>query len=219
MDHQSVSKLLILISLFSALAESKTPLSFTILHHSGDNNGKREPRPPAMMEPPNQICDKIEDKYVCSEISKHPLEIQNKYLESKNEELTTQLSELQKESDENRKLWISESVNLDLFVRDERTNEVKAGLSPGLGYGIRYCPTWWKNLGKTKSFIDLDFYAQAVMVNINGGNKFVDVNFLPAVTFVDWISIGIGWRGLYATENGDKDLHSVLTSFGIRKPL
>lgn len=116
------------------------------------------------------------------------------------------------------KWFFGPSVGFDAFTRYQPTKEYRAGVIPGVGYGLKYRPGFWTY---TPSIVALDIFAQASLVKATGsvGSDHFDVDLLPVVTLFDWISVGYGYRHQFATESGVKDSGGALFSIGIRKSI
>lgn len=108
-------------------------------------------------------------------------------------------------------LYLSPSVGFDAFVRDNSTNEWKAGVIPGVGYGIKYRPSSWT---LTENVVALDIFMQAALTD-----QTFNIDALPVVTLFDWVGIGFGYRWKLATESGVGDRGGTLFSIGIRKSI
>lgn len=115
-------------------------------------------------------------------------------------------------------IWLGPSVGFDVFTYDTSTKQYAAGIIPGVGYGLKYKPAWWK---LSDAFLALDVFVSAVLAdddpNHSGSDHF-NIDVIPIITFMDWVSVGYGPRfqiGL-DTEEGD---HHGLFSFGVRKSI
>jgi len=117
-----------------------------------------------------------------------------------------------------RPVWFGPSVGFDVFVREGGTGQYKAGVIPGVGYGIK----WGKKGGaKTPDSprISLDLFLQGALADelaSHDGADYFDIDVLPVVTVVNWVSIGWGVRfkmGLNGLDGSTKSLFS----FGVRK--
>lgn len=112
------------------------------------------------------------------------------------------------------KLWLSPSIGIDVFTRYNKNNEWRAGIIPGVGYGMKYKPANWT---LTSNLVSLDVFVQANMVD--GSTQHFDLDVLPVITLIDWVSVGFGYRREFSTTKGVPDSGGSLISFGIRKSI
>jgi hypothetical protein len=108
-------------------------------------------------------------------------------------------------------LYLAPSVGFDAFVRDNSSNEWKAGVIPGVGYGIKWRPSSYT---LTQNLLALDVFMQAAMAS----DRF-DIDLLPVLTVFDWVGVGFGYRWQLATTAGVSDKGGTLFSIGIHKSL
>jgi hypothetical protein len=59
-------------------------------------------------------------------------------------------------------LWLRPSLDLQLAVRDGLTRQWHVGLTPGVGYGIAWCPPGWR---LTPELLALDVHASALLTD------------------------------------------------------
>lgn len=119
-------------------------------------------------------------------------------------------------------LWISPSVNVDFFIYEAITEQSAIGISPGAGYGIRWRPKWFYDFaGDTfDCFLAIDFYAQMnLSKDASGNSDFFNIDILPSLTVIDWISIGFGHRWKVKQKAELKSYDTNILSIGIRKSL
>jgi hypothetical protein len=92
---------------------------------------------------------------------------------------------------EEDRVWFGVSASLNVFSLDLSTRKYSVGVSPGIGYGIRWSPAWWK---VTDTFLGLDFFLNGQLVNIDTTDEFdyFKLSLTPVVTLVDAVSAGIG---------------------------
>jgi len=126
---------------------------------------------------------------------------------------------------EDREIWLSPSLNIDMYVEEIQTHRSKQGIIPGVGFGIRWNPKFWVQIGSdlnSKSLLNLDVYVQGSMVdeidNLSGNDYFA-IDVLPAITLFDWFSIGYGYRWKRSQHDDLDNEETPLLSFGLRKSL
>lgn len=108
------------------------------------------------------------------------------------------------------------SVGLDFFIRESKSGSYKTGIIPGVGYGIKYKPVWWK---RTNHFLGLDMFVQGLLadeIETHEGHDYFNLDILPVLTLIDWIGIGYGLRIKIGLE-GIPSEKCFLFSFGIKK--
>lgn len=111
---------------------------------------------------------------------------------------------------------ITPSVGFDFFIRESQSGSYKMGIIPGVGYGLKWDPGWWKT---TKYFLSLDLFVQGLLSNeleSHDGNDYFDVDVLPVITVIDWFGVGFGSRFKIGLENVPSKQRWIF-SFGIRK--
>lgn len=112
-------------------------------------------------------------------------------------------------------LWLGPSVGIDMATRYSADNTWTAGIVPGVGYGLKWRPKGWTI---TNNALALDLFVAAGFVSGNGNSAF-DLRVEPVLTFIDWISVGVGHRWILSGTTGVPDQDGWLLSFGIRKAL
>lgn len=132
---------------------------------------------------------------------------------------------IEKTQGEDREIWLSPSLNIDMYVEEIQTHRSKQGIIPGVGFGIRWNPKFWVQIGSdlnSKSLLNLDVYVQGSMVdeidNLSGNDYFA-IDVLPAITLFDWFSIGYGYRWKRSQHDDLDNEETPLFSFGLRKSL
>lgn len=114
-------------------------------------------------------------------------------------------------------LWFGPAVAFDFFLWESRSHDYRLGLSPGIGYGIKWSPSWWR---ATESFIALDLFVQMNAVTVEDGSLgYFNVDFVPAVSFLDWFGVGVGPRLSLPLKDSLEAQTTALVSFGIRKAI
>lgn len=113
--------------------------------------------------------------------------------------------------------WISPSISADFISIDLDAKTYRAGVIPGVGYGVRFSPSWWT---ATASFLALDlFFSGAVQNNPDphaSGPQFFAIDVLAVLTAVDAVGVGIGLRNLIPIDgHSEGTTHAILT-FGLR---
>jgi hypothetical protein len=111
---------------------------------------------------------------------------------------------------------IAPSIGFDFFVRESKSGAYKMGIIPGVGYGIKFKPTWWKT---TKYFLSLDLFVQGLLTDeleTHAGNDFFNIDVIPVLVLIDWFGIGFGPRFKIGLENVPCEQRWIF-SFGIRK--
>lgn len=119
-------------------------------------------------------------------------------------------------------IFLGPSVSVELFYRENQTGAYRAGLTPGVGYGIKYS----KDLSKPNNYIvALDLFVQGGFQNSEGNttgttnSNYFNIDFLPVVSFVNgWFGIGYGPRFKLGL-NGAKDKVYTIFTFGVRRPI
>jgi hypothetical protein len=112
-------------------------------------------------------------------------------------------------------LWLGPSVGIDMATRYSADNTWTAGVVPGVGYGLKWRPRGWTF---SNNALALDLFVAAGFVTGNGASAF-DMRVEPVLTFVDWISVGVGHRWVLSGTAGVPDQDGWLLSFGIRKAI
>ena len=126
---------------------------------------------------------------------------------------------------EEREFWISPSANVDLYIEELKTHISRVGIIPGLGYGVRWNPKCWQTIGadiNSKSLVNLDIYIQASSIDRTPdfeGNDYMAIDVLPAITIIDWVSFGLGYRWKRSLHEGLDNDGTTLLSIGVRKSL
>jgi hypothetical protein len=113
-------------------------------------------------------------------------------------------------------LVVAPSVGFDLFVRESESGAYKTGIIPGVGYGLKFKPTWWHG---SKYFLSLDLFVQGLLtdeVDAHAGNDFFNIDFIPVLVLIDWFGFGFGPRFKIGLENVPSEQRWIF-SFGIRK--
>jgi hypothetical protein len=115
-------------------------------------------------------------------------------------------------------LWLAPSVGLDVFSLDTTSKEYRAGLIPGVGYGLKWKPSGWT---LTDAVLSLDLFVQANLLEPDdeAGSKFFAVDALPIVTVIDWVSVGFGPSVRLSLTDGIDDTTHWIFSFGVRKAI
>ncbi len=83
-------------------------------------------------------------------------------MEKTQEESQNQLSNFQAEAEEagedvlvSGELWLGLSANIQLFIIDLQSREYRVGVTPGIGYGLKWRPSFWTI---SKALLALDFF-------------------------------------------------------------
>jgi hypothetical protein len=114
-------------------------------------------------------------------------------------------------------LWFGPAASLDFFVWEARTHAYKLGLSPGIGYGLHWSPSWWR---ATQAFVALDLFVQMQAVTVGDGSlSYFNIDFVPTVSFFDWFGIGVGPRVSLPLKDNLQTTSTALLSVGIRKSI
>lgn len=109
-------------------------------------------------------------------------------------------------------IYLDAGIKFDgVILRLNRPREVLVGFSAGLGYGIRFSPTWWTY---TASFFSVDLFAGGGYEAREEGPDAVSVHGLLVVTFLNWIGLGGGIQHAFGLANG-KDETDWLGTFGV----
>jgi len=117
------------------------------------------------------------------------------------------------------RMWAGPSVGFDAFSRESGTGKYVSGIIPGVGYGLK----WGRpNADPTKdptAFLALDVFVQGVQVDDDpdtAGNDHFNIDVLPVMTLLNWISVGYGPRFKTGLDGHSSSTKGVFT-FGIKK--
>lgn len=95
--------------------------------------------------------------------------------------------------DEKAVLYVDFSASLSAFVIDLDSRAYQVGAIPGIGYGIKYAPSWWT---LSDVFLSLDVFIQAGFVEEPelepSGPDYFSWQVLPSLTIGNLVSIGVG---------------------------
>src|SRR5664279_101724 len=111
-------------------------------------------------------------------------------------------------------IFLSPSVALTCFQKENDTGEYVIGVTPGIGYGIKWNPYKWKN----DYLVGVDVFAQAALSTQDGNARYFNIRIIPTITILNWVCIGYGpmWRvGL----NGTPNISTSVFTFGITRSL
>jgi hypothetical protein len=111
-------------------------------------------------------------------------------------------------------LWLGPSVGFDAFTHWSGNNTWTAGFVPGVGYGLKWRPEGW---AFSTNALALDLFVQAGWASL-ADTAIFNVDVLPALTIIDWISIGLGYRYVMTTSDGHGK-GGLVFSIGIRKAI
>jgi hypothetical protein len=116
-------------------------------------------------------------------------------------------------------VFVDMSVSLDFFSIDLSSRDYAAGVSPGVGYGIKWKPDWYT---LTDVLVAFDLFVQAQIVERNdalSGPDFFAIDVLPVITIADWVGVGLGPRFQISLHpEADSSTVGVFT-FGLRTSL
>lgn len=113
-------------------------------------------------------------------------------------------------------LWFSPGISLDFFSIELGSRIWAAGVTPGVGYGLKWKPNWWT---ATSCFLALDLFLQANIVettDAHDGLDYFKLDLFPILTVIDWVGIGIGPRFMIALDKDLPDDTEWVFSFGLR---
>lgn len=126
-------------------------------------------------------------------------------------------------------LYFQPTIGIAGFWVDFRSKEYELGFAPGLGYGIKYKPEWWRN-NKTANvadklpFIGIDMFIQAKTVkrtklvpitNYKVTKDYFSIEPMLCFSFLDWIYAGYGPRILIALNKGGTTKFSHIMTLGL----
>lgn len=117
------------------------------------------------------------------------------------------------------RVWVGPSVGFDAFVRESGSGNYRTGIIPGVGYGLKWGRTPKDPKGEPSPWIAIDLFVQGAMSeedDSHSGFDYFNIDALPVVTILNWISIGYGPRFKTGLD-GLPSTHRTLFSFGLRK--
>lgn len=117
-------------------------------------------------------------------------------------------------------LFLDLAVSLDFFSIDLDSREYQLGVSPGVGYGLFWAPSWWK---LSESFMALNLFVSAGAVALAGqgdsGPDVFAIDVLPTIILGNLVGVGFGLRSKIGLSDKGQDRLSPLFSFGLRTSL
>ena len=114
-------------------------------------------------------------------------------------------------------LWFGPSVGLDFFLRESQSGAYRAGILPGVGYGLKYKPKSWRS----GFLVGLDIFLQGSLseeVEEHDGLDYFNVDVIPVFTVMNWVGVGFGPRFKVGL-NGQESTTRYLFSFGLTKAI
>jgi hypothetical protein len=108
-------------------------------------------------------------------------------------------------------IWLAPSVGINGYSYSSRDGFWSLGATPGVGYGVRWLPSWWD---KTAAFLALDLYGQLALVGGGGQTRSLAIDLLPTVTFANLLGGGCGGRWRLPTEAGQASERSLVCTIG-----
>ena len=117
-------------------------------------------------------------------------------------------------------LFLDLAVSLDFFSIDLDSREYQLGISPGVGYGLFWSPSWWR---LSESFLALNLFVSAGAVALEGlgdsGPDIFAIDVLPTLIVGNLVGVGFGMRSKIGLSDKSQDRLSPLFSFGLRTSL
>lgn len=107
-------------------------------------------------------------------------------------------------------MWLRPSFDLQVAVRDGLTRQWSAGLTPGVGYGIAWCPPAWKF---TPELVALDLHASA---RLSEGT--LSGRVLAMLTLGGLLTVGAGLDAALGSGQAP-DRYGLAVAAGVRYPL
>jgi hypothetical protein len=110
-------------------------------------------------------------------------------------------------------VWLGLGASVNLLQIDLSTKKYVLGISPGLGFGLRWSPAWWS---LTDTFLSLDLFFNANFVNVDTTEEFdyFQLDVTPVVTIIDLIAVGFGARILISVNSAYSNSVEAIFSFG-----
>jgi hypothetical protein len=110
------------------------------------------------------------------------------------------------------------SANLDLVTINLTTRRSQVGFSPGLAFGVKWCPKWWT---LSDSFLGIDALVDAKFqdVSVPGTFDYFQINALPVFTVAGLITAGLGVSYNLALTKKAKDTLELIFMFGLSTPV
>jgi hypothetical protein len=112
--------------------------------------------------------------------------------------------------------YFGTTIGFDAIVVDMETRNYKTGVIPGVGWGLKWRPTWWT---QSPSFIALDLFAEAAIAETNdahSGSDVFGISILPVVTLFGWVSVGYGANIQISLDSAVPDDTHAIMSFGLK---
>jgi hypothetical protein len=128
-------------------------------------------------------------------------------------------------------VYFQPTIGIASFWIDFTSREYEIGFAPGIGYGIKWKPNWWRdNASPTISeakklpFLGLDLFVQAKTVkrfktyvpyNYKIESNYFAIEPIVTVSFLDWLYVGYGPRVLISLNKGKTTKFSHVMTLGL----
>ncbi|HRW25057.1 MAG TPA: hypothetical protein P5298_11645 [Spirochaetia bacterium] len=117
-----------------------------------------------------------------------------------------------------QELFFSLQATVDVVHVNLATRKVDMGFTPGVGFGMRWKPSWWS---LTDSFLGVITLVGANFIDIDDVSDFdyFKVSAVPVLSIAGFLSVGYGVSYNLSLKPGSRDTLEYILSFGLSTPV
>jgi len=117
-----------------------------------------------------------------------------------------------------QEVFLSLQATVDVVHVNLATRKVDLGFTPGVGFGMRWKPSWWS---LTDSFLGVITLIGANFIDIDDISDFdyFKVTAVPVLSIAGFLSIGYGVSYNLSLKPGSRDTLEYILSFGLSTPV